>query len=169
MKLEKIDKARYRKHLNQVIVACIIVLVSGALGIAQLLIALFPSPDGSHFHWNLTGVVVTCLAIGAVLKHYKNHSYMTEVSYVWDLKQQLNQINRVTRQLKQAVDKGDVEAMQILNYAYAGSRLLWQLDDNTITMEELAIWQAELNVKADAVNLVLDVEKFDPTRVANYK
>lgn len=169
MKLENIDKARYRKHLNQVIVASIIALVCGALGIAQLLIAFFPSQDGTHFHWNLTGVVVTCVAIGAVLKHYKNHPYMTEVSYVWDLKQQLNKITRVTRQLKQAVENGDVEAMQILNYAYAGSRLLWQLDDNTITMEELAIWQAELNAKAEAVNLVLDVEKFDPARVANYK
>jgi len=42
MQLIDIDKARYRKHLNRVIIGCIAVLVVGSLGIAQLLIALFP-------------------------------------------------------------------------------------------------------------------------------
>ncbi len=92
MTLEQIDKTRYRKHLNIVIVACIAALVVGSLGIARLLILALPSDSGSHFHWNLLGVVVSCIAIGFALKRVEHHPFMTEVVYVWRLKQALNQI-----------------------------------------------------------------------------
>ena len=168
MKIQEINKARYRNHLNKVIVGCIVALVIGSLGIAQVLIAVFPSEQGSHFHWNLLGVVVTCLIIGSVLKKYKHHDFMTEVTYVWELKKQLNYITRKMRKLKAAVEEGDVVAMQIINYSYAGSRQLWQLDDNTITMEELSIWQAELDAKAREVNVILDTDKFDSSNLSKY-
>ncbi|KPV95790.1 hypothetical protein AN214_02177 [Pseudoalteromonas sp. P1-9] len=168
MKLQEINKARYRNHLNKVIVGCIVALVVGSLGIAQGLIAVLPNEQGGHFHWNLAGVVISCLVIGSVLKKYKHHDFMTEVTYVWELKKQLNYITRKMRKLKAAVEEGDVIAMQIINYSYAGSRQLWQLDDNTITMEELSIWQAELDAKAREVNVVLDSEKYDPQSLANY-
>ena len=168
MKLQEINKQRYRNHLNKVIIACIAALVIGSLGIAQTLIALLPSADGSHFHWNLLGVVATCLVIGSVLKKYKHHDFMTEVTYVWELKKQLNYITRKMRQLKSAVEDGDVVAMQIINYSYAGSRQLWQLDDNTITMEELSVWQAELDAKARAANVTLSTDKFEADSLANY-
>ncbi|WP_372770676.1 DUF3087 domain-containing protein [Pseudoalteromonas sp.] len=168
MKLKEINKARYRNHLNKVIAACIGALVLGSLGIAQTLIAFFPSVKGSHFHWNLLGVVVTSLVIGCVLKKYKNHGFMYEVTYVWELKKQLNYITRKMRKLKTAVEEGDVVAMQIINYSYAGSRQLWQLDDNTITMEELSIWQAELDAKARKFNVILDTDKYQPSSLAVY-
>ncbi|WP_440053732.1 DUF3087 domain-containing protein [Pseudoalteromonas sp. T1lg65] len=145
MKLQEIDKARYRKHLNQVIIACVLSLTAGSLGIAQLLIVLLPDADGSHFHWNLAGVVVSCVVIATILKRYKHHPYMYEVSYVWDLKQSLNKITRKMRKLKAAAELGDIDAITAIQYSYDGSRQLWQLDDNTITMEELSVWQAELD------------------------
>ncbi|MEJ6476584.1 DUF3087 domain-containing protein [Pseudoalteromonas piscicida] len=168
MKLVEIDKARYRKHLNQVIVACVIALTLGSLGIAQVLIQLFPDADGSHFHWNLSGVVVTCLLIGLVLKKYKTHPYMTEVSYVWDLKQSLNKITRKMAKLKQAAEKGDVDAMTAIQYSYAGSRQLWQLDDNTITMEDLALWQAELDVLAKKYQVEIKAENYNVSMLSKY-
>ena len=168
MKIQEINKARYRNHLNKVIVGCIGALVIGSLGIAQAFIAIFPSEQGSHFHWNLLGVVVTCLIIGSVLKKYKHHDFMTEVTYVWELKKQLNYITRKMRKLKAAVEEGDVVAMQIINYSYAGSRQLWQLDDNTITMEELSIWQAELDAKAREVNVILDTDKYEAKLLSKY-
>jgi hypothetical protein len=82
MQLLDIDKQRYRKHLNRVIVACVLALIIGSLGISQALIALFPDPSGSHFHWNLTGVIITSLLIGLSLRKYKSHPYMEEVSYI---------------------------------------------------------------------------------------
>ncbi len=168
MKLIEIDKARYRKHLNYVIVTSIAVFIVGSLGIAQTLIALFPSGDGSHFHWNLTGVMVTAIAIGIVLSKFKQHEFMTEVAYIWDLKQVLNQITRRMRKVKLAADNGDVRAMNIMQYSYAGSRLLWKLDDNTIVLDDLAIAQAELDSLASKYNVELNHEAFALPDLKNY-
>ena len=163
MKLIQIDKARYRKHLNQVIIACVIALAVGSLAISQTLIALFPDPSGSHFHWNLLGVVVCSVLVGFVLNKYRNHDYMTEIVYVWELKKALNKITRKMPKLKAAGREGNADALLAIHYSYAGSRLLWQLDDNTITMDELAIKQAELDSVADKYNLSLDAERYDET------
>lgn len=155
-----IDKARYRRHLNIVIVVAIISLIVGSLGIAQALIALYPDPSGSHFHWNLTGVIITSLLIGFVLNKYRSHEFMTEVTYVWNLKQALNKINRNMLKISPAADKGNYHAMLALQYSYAGSRLLWQLDDNTIIMEELSLAQAKLDGLATQYRMTLNVDDY---------
>ncbi|KPZ52424.1 MULTISPECIES: DUF3087 domain-containing protein [Pseudoalteromonas] len=161
MQLIQIDKARYRKHLNRVIVGCAAGLAVGSLAISQTLIALFPDESGSHFHWNLTGVVITSLAIGWLLNKYRTHSFMTEVVYVWELKQSLNKITRKMPKLKAAGREGNADALLAIHYSYAGSRLLWQLDDNTITMDELAIKQAELDSVAAKYNLTLNADDYN--------
>ena len=168
MKLIQIDKARYRKHLNHVIIACVIALAVGSLAISQTLIALFPDPSGSHFHWNLLGVVVCSVLVGFVLNKYRNHDYMTEIVYVWELKKALNKITRKMPKLKAAGREGNADALLAIQYSYAGSRLLWQLDDNTITMDELAIKQAELDSVAQQYNLTLDVDKYDEKILNQY-
>ncbi|MFM9578063.1 DUF3087 family protein, partial [Streptomyces turgidiscabies] len=78
-----------------------------SLAISQTLIALFPDESGSHFHWNLLGVVVTSIAIAFLLNKYRKHDYMTEVVYVWELKQALNKITRKMAKLKAAGREGD--------------------------------------------------------------
>ena len=161
MQLIQIDKARYRKHLNRVIAGCAAGLAVGSLAISQTLIALFPDESGSHFHWNLTGVVITSLAIGWLLNKYRTHSFMTEVVYVWELKQALNKITRKMPKLKAAGREGNADALLAIHYSYAGSRLLWQLDDNTITMDELAIKQTELNSVAAKYNVTLNANEYD--------
>ena len=161
MQLQQIDKARYRKHLNKVIFASIAALTIGSLGISQLLILLFPDSNGSHFHWNLLGVVVTSIAIGWTLKKVKSHPFMYEVAYVWDLKQALNRITRKMMAIKKACKEGDVDAMLAMQFSYSGSKQLWTLDDNTITMEDLSMWQAELDALARQYQVELDITKYD--------
>lgn len=161
MQLIKIDKARYRRHLNRVIVGSIAALAIGSLAIAQILIALFPDASGSHFHWNLLGVVVTTLTIGWLLNKYRTHAYMTEVVYVWDLKQALNKITRKVPKLKAAAQAGNADALLALQYSYAGSRLLWHLDDNSIVMEELSVAQLELDSLITKYNLTLNTDDYN--------
>ena len=168
MKLIKIDKQRYRKHLNRVIAAAIAALVIGSLSIAQGLIALFPDPSGSHFHWNLLGVILTGLGIALVLNRYKQHSYMNEVTYVWELKKSLNKITRKLRKLQAAAQEGKVDAMIALQYSYAGSRLLWELDDNMIIMDELAVAQAELDRLAEQYCLTLNADDYDESMLKQF-
>ena len=161
MKLLEIDKVRYRRHLNLVIAGCIGSLAVGSLAISQTLIGLFPDESGSHFNWNLTGVVITSVTIAWLLNKYRYHGFMTEVAYVWDLKQVLNKINRRMLKLKAAGHDGNFDALNAIHYSYAGSRLLWQLDDNTLVMDELIIQQTEIDNLAKKYNLTLDVDNFD--------
>jgi hypothetical protein len=161
MQLIDINKKRYRRHLNYIIVACVVSLIIGCLAISQLLIAVFPDESGSHFHWNLTGVVITSLLIGLILNKYRTHDFMIEVAYVWDLKQVLNRINRKILKLKAAAQEGNINALLAINFSYAGSRLLWQLDDNLLIMDQLAIDQAEIDSLAMQYNLTLKTEDYD--------
>ena len=160
MQLKEINKQRYRRHLNITIIACISTLVVGSLTIAQLLIAFFPSQTGSHFMWNLIGVIATSGLLVAVLLKYKHHDFMTEVAYVWDLKMALNKVTRVLHKLKKLAQHGDADAMLALHFSYSGSRQLWQLDDNNITMDELGKSQAELDALANKYQVKLDLADY---------
>ncbi|PSJ47644.1 DUF3087 domain-containing protein [Zobellella endophytica] len=168
MKLTPIDKTRYRRHLNAVFIGCALVLAAASLAVAQLLIALFPSPDDSHFHWNLLGVVLSALAIGWGLDKFRHHPFLAEVVYVWELKQRLNKISRKLRSIEAAARRGDKNAMLALQFSYAGSRQLWQLDDNTLVMDELAVKQAELDRLAEQHGLVLDPEDYHEQMLAPF-
>lgn len=161
MQLININKTRYRRHLNCVITACIGGLVVGSLVISQSLIALFPDNSGSHFHWNLSGVVITSITIAWLLNKYRTHDFMTEVVYVWELKQTLNKINRKKTKLEAAGLQGNANALIALHYSYAGSRLLWELDDNTIVMDELDVQQAKLKNLAQKYNFTLNENDYD--------
>lgn len=161
MQLIEINKARYRRHLNFVIAGCVGGLAMGSLVISQTLITLFPDESGSHFNWNLVGVVITSITIAWLLHKYRNHDFMTEVVYVWDLKQTLNKVNRKMLKLKMAGQEGNSNALLAIHYSYAGSRLLWKLDDNTIVMDELDIKQADLDSIAVKYKLKLNTDDFD--------
>lgn len=168
MQLVKIDKARYRRHLNRIIVACIVALAAGSLGVSQLLIALFPDESGSHFHWNLTGVLITSITLAYLLNKYRAHDFMTEVTYVWELKQALNKINRKMTTLKAASEEGNIDAMIAIQYSFSGSRLLWELDDNSIVMDELVVQQAELDSLAAKYNVELNPNDYDPKSLQEF-
>jgi hypothetical protein len=136
-------------------------LIIGSLAISQTLIGLFPDASGSHFNWNLLGVVTASVTIAWLLNKYRNHDFMTEVVYVWELKQTLNKINRKMLKLKAASIEGNADALLAIHYSYAGSRLLWKLDDNTIVMDELMIQQAELDSTATKYHLTLNADDYD--------
>lgn len=168
MQLIEINKARYRRHLNRIITGCIAGLAIGSLAVSQTLIALFTDQTGSHFYLNLLGVVISCVGIGWLLHKYRHHDFMTEVVYVWKLKQALNKINRKMPKLKVAASKGNVDALLAMHYAYAGSRLLWKLDDNTLIMDELTIEQAKLDNIATQYNITLNTDDYDEQILAQF-
>ncbi len=165
MRLLNIDKVRYRSRIKQVMMVVFVVLMMGSLAIAQALIAVFPAAQGTHFHWNLTGVAVTAFVVFMLLKKYKTHAYMVEVAYVWNLKQALNQVVRKLTKLHVAAQEGQILAFQALHFFYEGSRQLANLDDNTIVLEELEVKHAQLRANAERLAVVLDVEVYDESYV----
>jgi len=134
MQLKEISKVRYSKHYK-IMFACIaFVLLIIAPATSALFISLFSNPEGSYFFHNLAGVVVGVTIVAFVLYKFRQHPYMVEVIYVWDLKQQLNRIHRKQRKIEAAIENNDKDAMIIMNFMHHGSKQLYELDDNTITM-----------------------------------
>ena len=160
MLLIEIDKTRYRKHFNIVMGAVIAFLVVASLAIAQLLIALYPAAEGSHFHWNLLGVIVSVIITVIFININKQHPFLIEVLYVWKLKQALNLVTRKMRKLLIAAKMGDKNAMLALQFSYSGSRQLWTLDDNTITLANLEKSQAELDALLEKYDLTVDIKEY---------
>ena len=168
MTLENIDKARYRKHFNRLMIAIIIALFALALSISQLLIAVFPNAEGSHFGHNLAGVITAGLIVASLVYKYRYHPAMYEVMYVWNLKQELNRIYRKQKKVLADVDAGNRDAMIIMNFSYQGSRQLYQLDDNTVTMDELEKSLAELKDKIEQSGFEINLEDYRSSLLEKY-
>ena len=157
MKLEQINKLRYRKHLNIVIIVCILALASLSLAISQSAIYFFTDREGTHFWLNLMGVAIATLFIGSLLSRYKQHDFMTEVYYVWRLKQQINYIHRKHQVLEKAIKEDNVTAMTAMSFYFEACKQLYELDDNTITLSTLNKKANELEDKINSLNLNINI------------
>jgi hypothetical protein len=160
MKLRQIDKSRYRKHYKIVFVAIVIELIAVSLVSSALLISWLSSPDESHFILNIVGVVVAALLVLYALYRFRDHPFMDEVVYVWNLKKQLNLIYRKQHKIEPLIEDNNADAMVVMNYMYQGSRQLYELDDNTITLSDLAIKSRDLNTKLEEKELKLTTDDY---------
>ena len=161
MQLKEIDKTQYRKHLKMVFAGIASTMVVIALGVSNLLIYLLSNPENAYFYHNLAGVAVAGVVVVIMLNKLRQHPYMLEVVYVWDLKQQLNRIQRKLRKIEAAIENNDKDAMIIMNFMYRGSKQLYELDDNIITMEDLLRKTQILDERMQAAGVSLSTELFD--------
>lgn len=168
MKLQAINKSRYRTHLNRLIIGCGISLLVLSLATSTMLIALVGISQGSNFNLNVMAVVISCIIIATALNHYKLNPWMTEIYYVWLLKKELNLINRKLPAIDKAAAKNDRTAMIILNFSYQGSKQLWQLDDNTITLDLLTKKMAELAERLALNNFDISSDDYDSALLSDF-
>jgi hypothetical protein len=168
MKIESVDKARYRKHLNIVIAICIVGLTGLSLAISQSMILLMTDGEGTHFWINLFGVVAACLIVGAALSKNRQNPFMKEVVYVWDLKQALNKVQRKLKQVEAAKDQNDIDAIAIMAFYYKACRQLYTLDDNTITLSELTIKANALERQIEELNLNINNDELQTELLSKY-
>jgi len=160
MSLQSIDKTIYRKRLNRVIVAIIIILLVFTLGSSTLLIKLLGEPGGSNFILNLIGLGIGASIIGFLFYHYNHHPYLYEVMYVWRLKQELNRIYRKTAKLKLAVEENNPDALIIMNFSLKGSEQLYALDDNDLTLGDLRVEIKAFDNKVEALGLNISTDDY---------
>ena len=168
MQLTEIDKTRYRKHLRIVLAGITVALIIISLGTSTLLISFFSTPEVPHFWHNLTGVVTAAVIVVFILNKVRQHPFLFEVVYVWDLKQQLNRIHRKQRKLETAIESNDTNAMIVMNFMYRGSKQLYELDDNTITMEDLLRNALTLEKRMQAAGLSLSTNEYNPVMLDQF-
>lgn len=162
MQLRQIDKDRYRKHYRIVFAAICIALIVISLGSSTLLIRWLGSPGESNFIFNLIGVVIAALLVSGALYYVKDHAFMHELVYVWNLKKQLNRIYRKQHKIEPLIEDENRDAMVIMNYMHQGSKQLYELDDNIITLEDLAIKISYLNTKLESNGLQVTTDDYRP-------
>jgi len=162
MKLKEIDKTRYRKHLNVVFFSMAVALIVIAQINSALFIYLFSEPEESHFYHIMAAVASAAAIVVYVVNKYRNHPYMSEVVYVWDLKQQLNKIQRKKKKIVEAVEAGNKDAMMIMNFMYRGSKQLYELDDNTITIDDLVVHMSAHDQCMEKAGLSLSTDSYKP-------
>jgi hypothetical protein len=168
MQLREIDKARYRQRYRIIFGAIVVALVVISLSTSALLISLFSTPEASHFSHNLAGVVIAAAVVSLVVYLMRDHPFLTEVVYVWNLKQQLNLIYRKQRHIEPKVEENDLDAMIIMNFMYIGSKQLYQLDDNTITMDDLALKNNALQARIKEAGVEISTDDYDPSMLERF-
>ena len=168
MQLKEIDKTRYRKHYKIVFAGIAFVLLIIAPATSALFISLFSNSEGSYLFHNMAGVLVGVAIITFLLNKFRQHPFMVEVVYVWDLKKQLNQIHRKQRKIEAAIEHNDKDAMIIMNFMLHGSKQLYELDDNTITMEDLLIKIKVHDERMEAAGLSLSTDSYNPSMLERF-
>ena len=170
MQLTEIDKTRYRKHLRIVFAGIAVALMIISLGTSTLFITFFSRPEVSHFLHNLTGVATAAVIVVFILNKLRAHPFLFEVVYVWDLKQQLNRIHRKQRKIEMAIENNSEnnDAMIIMNFMYCGSKQLYELDDNTLTMEELLSKALTHEKRMQAAGLSLSTDAYNPAMLDQF-
>ena len=168
MQLMNIDKARYRKHLNIVIVGFTATLLVLALIFGQLLIISFGQEEVNNFRYNLLGVVLSLLICMAILHTLKTSEYFKEIYYVWQVKQIHNLIYRKLKKIKKAAKDSEQDALIILTFYYQSQHQVYQLDDNTLTISKVNKEIADLQEIIANKNLTINVEQFDKKLLTSY-
>lgn len=169
LRLQEIDKSRYRQRFRVVFIAIVIVLTVVALGTSTLLIAVFGTPGESHFWLNLAGVIVGAAVVVLALMRLRQHPYLHEVVYVWDLKQALNQIHRKQRKIEPLVEENDPDAITTLYFFYRGSQQLYQLDDNTITMDSIALKLRALEQRIEELGITVTTDSYRASMLERFQ
>lgn len=168
MQLREINKIRYRKHLRMVFAGIAFALLIAAPATSAAIISLFSNPEASYLFHNMAGLVITVATLLFVLNKFRHHPYMTEVVYVWDLKQQINKIHRKQRKIEAEIENNDKDAIIIINFMHRGSKQLYELDDNTITMEDLMRKIQIHDKRMEAAGLSLLTDSYNPAMLARF-
>jgi len=168
MQLKEINKDTYRSHLNVIIVLAIAFFAAVGVGISSLLVFYFGNISGDNFFLNLLGVSIGGGIAAWCLHRLKSSAYFYEVAYVWDLKQELNLINRRLTQLQRAANDGNIDAIIVLLYNFHGSRQLWQLDDNVLNLQELELELIQLEDKIRQLGLKLDPNAYHRSLLSKF-
>lgn len=168
MNLQTIDKARYRKHLNWVYFGGALGIILITVPLAALLVYFFGAQGKSNIWFDFSSAFVAAFIVLRVLSKNRRHHYLTEVAYVWELKQQLNLIQRKQKPIDEAAKKGDHNALIILNFQYRGSKQIYQLDDNVITLESLNLKIAGNDAMLNTAGLSNSTDLYEPNMLNSF-
>lgn len=173
MNVQEVDKDLYSKNLKIVIVTFVASFALLAIGFGSILIHFFGITDSinavanlddsanSNFKLNLLGVILALAFCAAILHSIRHKPFFVEVYYVWQIKQIHNLIYRKLKKIKKLGENNDHDAIVILNVYFFTIKQVYQLDNNTLTIDKVNADIAYWRERADKLNLQIDNKKID--------
>ena len=177
MNIREINKATYTGRLNKFYLIFFATFACLSLVFGYLLISWFGTtivdPETqSNFRFNLLGVILALLLTTLLVNHFKNHPLLDEIYYVWQLKQVHNRIYRKLAKIKSAGEEGDINALIILAFYFKTTRMVYVLDNNTLTLSKVDLDISKLEESLQEKQINEDVEqlaaKFDQSLIAKF-
>lgn len=168
MRLQDIDKELYRSRLKAVSSGFVIIFAVLSVVFGSLLIFLFSDGQGSHFKYNLSGVVLGLVTTLIGFSAIKDKPYFSEMFYVWNLKKALMPIYNKLAKIKEAAFSGDETALLVLKYYHTASKQVYLLDDNTLTIADTEKALADIEAYQAQHQIELDITNFQASMLANY-
>jgi hypothetical protein len=163
MKLQTIDKALYRKRLNIALVSCVAVLLITSLSVSNILITLFGSGiEDDNFWWNVLGVIAGAAVVAGLFKVVVTKPFMAEINYVRSLKKEMNRIYRSSKKMLAALEADDKSAIIISYFNLQACKQVYQLDNNTLTMDELNEKIRKLDTQIESQGLSISTDDYQP-------
>ena len=167
MQLHPIDKARYSKQVKFIFIGICLFMIVVSLLSSTLLIHFIPAEDGDNFWRNVAGAITAVSAVAIIYQRMKSHAFLKDIVYVRQIKAQLNYIYRKQRKLLACAAQGDAVAMAILDFSYRASAYVFELDDNTLTLEELQTARSQLQQWTEQFE-VEELVEYQHGLLANY-
>jgi hypothetical protein len=166
MQLQDIDKALYRKRMNIIMACTVAVLLLTSLSVSNILIASFGSEvNGDNFWWNVIGVVSGLGVVGVLYKIMAPKPFMAEVNYVRSLKREMNRIYRSSKKVQAALAENDKNAIIISYFNLQACKQVYQLDNNTLTIDELNEKIRLLDAQIESLGLEISTDDYRPELV----
>ena len=170
MELKQIDKTLYKQRLNRFQAALVAGLFVVGIGSSSLYISLFGVGDESNFIYNLAGVITAVIVAAIGFNIVKEKPYMMEIRYVWKLKQELNRIYRASKKLEAALTADDdsellSRALIVRYFSLHGSKHLYQLEDNTLTLDDLNTQIEEFDQRLETLGKAISTDDYRPELV----
>lgn len=159
MTLPVIDKAQYKKRLNWLQGSAVVLLMLSALLFSNVLVSNYGS-DESNLWLNATAVLLSVLLLSLLFALIKNRPWMADIRYIMQLKQRLNRIYRASKVVDAALANDQTNAIIVRYFSLHASKYLYQLEDNTLTLEELQQQIDALDEQIARLQLTLSVDDY---------
>ncbi len=164
--LEPHNPSSYQRKARMISIAMAGQLIVFGLLFSMLLTAAF----GSSLWLNALGVFLGLLATSAMFAVLKDRPWMTEMRYVWQLKQHLSHISGYLQPLRRAVEEENRLALDIVTFYHQGMTQLAELNGRTTDDDsERLAEKMQIKVKRETLGLPAQVDSFDPQDLKAFK
>ncbi|WP_285260185.1 DUF3087 domain-containing protein [Halopseudomonas bauzanensis] len=161
--IQPLDPERYREQTRRSTLIIVAILALSCIILASISIALFGTPQGNNFRWNLGGVLAGLLLTIAVVRLYCwQQPWMAPAIYGFRLKRNLMKVTNIMHQVEAGVAANDPTAMRVLRFYHLGVTQMYRLDGNSSALSDMVRQIDEHRERMLAQGLSPEQQALDP-------